>query len=830
MQTRPFSVLRLVLAFLGLAASVLSLGAFVPGAGAAGSHPYALDAEALFSPDGTDLTLRVSGPVSPTVLEKVQVKAWPRGSDEAVTRNFFDLRSADGVVSLRLVGVISGDLLQVRVHVKDGPQHNLETTTTVFRRPDLTVRGIDVPADIVRTRPFDVTVEVAETGGDVGATARLALFDGATKVGETEISIPAGGRTSAAFRIALSRPGDHALLAVVSESAPREWDVDPNSRTRDLYVNHYGENGVVATDHALATQAGVDVLRSGGNAFDAAAAVQFALAVVQPHLNGIGGGSNAIVRDGLTGEVFAIDARETAPAATTPTTYVSLAGKVRPNGFAVGVPGTVRAVDYMLRRWGTKPLAELLAPAIKLADEGFPVARFLADQIQLQLAARFDGKPVFQPETTAIFAPVPPGGTQPTPLGLGATLSQPDLAKTLRLLERDGLGSFYDGEIAQAIVEAQRRAPLAGGEGKMTRDDLRDYAVDARRPLEVSYNGYDVNAPHPGGTSGGVSLLESLGLMREFLARHPNYLSREKTANSLHLFIEAMRLAFADRDFWMGDDRYTNVPTVGLLNRDYLLERSKLIKPDFAICGGAAPLPPGNPLPYAAATVEAEADVDEPPATPGPGHTTHFSIVDRWGNAVVMTSTIRSSFGTGITVPGYGFLLNDSLGLFNQIPRASAANPGANDAAGGKRPLGNMTPTLILKDDELFAGTGTLGSDFIPSVVLNVVLNLIEHGMPVQQAVAAPRIWIRVSTGAAQLNAGLDHLIAPVRAMGHLLPCSQNLNLRALAPYIPIGTPDSPGPTVGSTGSFAVDLETFTLAGGEDSARVFEAKTTVVPR
>src|SRR5215211_2352228 len=317
--------------------------------------------------------------------------------------------------------------------------------------------------------------------------------------------------------------------------------------------------------------------------------------------------------------------------------------------------------------------------------------------------------------------------------------------------------------------------------------------------------------------------------MREFLARNPNYLSSVKTANSLHLFIEAMRLAFADRDFWLGDDRYTNVPTAGLLNSNYLLERSKLIKPDFAICSTA--LPPGNPLPSAAASVaDAEADLDASPPTPGPGHTTHFSIIDRWGNAVVMTSTIRSSFGTGITVPGYGFLLNDSLGLFNQTPRASAANPGANDAAGGKRPLGNMTPTLIIKGDEPFAGTGTLGSDFIPSVVLNVVLNLIEYGMPVQQAVAAPRIWIRVSTGAAQLNFGLEHLIAPVRAMGHLLPCSQNLNLTPLLPYGPSATGAPPGPNVGSTGSFGVDLETFTLAGGEDSARVSEAKTIVVAR
>ena len=826
MTTPRQSLRKIVVASLALGASVVALSGFASAAGAAGSNPYSLEAQALLSPERTDLVLRVHGPVPPTVLEKVQVKAWPEGSEEAVTRNFFDVEVKGAVATLRLFGRARGERLEIRAHVKDEQQHNLDGATTVLRRPDLTLSRIEVPADVVRTRTFDVTVVVDEVHDDVGANAHVELFDGATGIAESDIAVAAGGTTRSSFRIVLTAPGDHALHALVSGSTPREWDVEPNSQTSELYVNHYGENGVVATDHALATQAGVDILKAGGNAFDAAAAVQFVLGVVQPHLNGIGGGSNAIVRDGKTGEVWAIDARETAPAATTPTTYVNLTGKVRPNGFAVGVPGTVRAVDYMLRRWGTKTLPEILAPAIKHADEGFSIRQFLADQIPIQLAARFDNKPVFQPETTAIFAPVPPGGTQPRPLALGETLRQPDLAKTLRLLDRDGLASFYEGDIAQAIVDAQRRAPLAGGEGKMTLDDLRTYAVDVRRPLSLDYKGYEVQAPQSGGTSGGVVLLESLGLMREFLARNPNYLSSAKTANALHLFIEAMRLAFADRDFWVGDDRYTSVPPAGLLNANYLLDRSKLIKPDFAIC--STPLPPGDPVAYETAPV-AEADA-ETPATPGPGHTTHFSIIDRWGNAVAMTSTIRTSFGTGITVSGYGFLLNDSLGLFNQTPRASAVNPGANDAAGGKRPLGNMTPTLILKEGELFAGTGTLGSDFIQSVVLNVVLNLIEYGMPIQQAVAAPRIWTRVSTGAAQLNIGLEHLIAPVRAMGHLLPCSQNLNVTPLLPYGPSTPGSPPGPNVGSTGSFAVGLETFTLAGGEDSARVFEAKTTIVAR
>jgi gamma-glutamyltranspeptidase/glutathione hydrolase len=821
MATARQPIGRLVLASLALAASIAALGSFASGAGAAGSDPYSLRAQALLSSTQTDLTLRVDGPELPAVLEKVQVKAWPAGSDEAETRNFFGVVLEGGVATLHLTGRQRGELLQIRAHVKDGPQHNLETETTVKRRPDLTVTRIDVPADIVRTHPFDVTVTVAEVGGDVGATALLELFDGLTRIAASDVTVPADGTAETSFRIALARPGDHTLEALVSSSTPAEWDEASNARKRDLYVNHYTQNGVVATDHALATEAGVKMLRAGGNAFDAAAAVQFVLNVVQPHLNGIGGGSNILVREGKTGEVFAIDARETAPAATTPTTYVNFVDRVRPNGFAVGVPGTVRAVDYMLQRWGTKTLAQVLTRAIELAEEGFPVGRYLADQIPLP-----GNVSIYQPETKAIFMP------NGQALKEAETLRQPDLARTFRLLERDGAAAFYEGEVATAIVEAQRRAAAPGGEGNMTLADLRDYAIDVRQPLKLAYKGYEVYAPRPGGSSGGVVLLESLGLMREFLAAHEDYAWGYQTRNSLHVFIEAMRLAFADRDFWLGDDRYTNVPTAGLLSTEYLRARSALIGPETVMCNPSSTVfvPPGNPLPYDQ-VLEAEAELEVP--SPVPGHTTHFSIIDRWGNAVVITSTIRDSFGTGITVPGYGVLLNDSLGLFNQMPKASATNPGANDAAGGKRPLGNMTPTLIVKGGEPFAGTGTLGSAFIPSVVLNVVLNLIEYGLPLQQAVDAPRIWIRSASGAAQLNFGLHDLIMPLRDMGHIgrpAGCADNMNRMALPPYTPPGTTMPPGPNVGSTGSFGVDLETFDLSGGEDKTRVSDASTVVVER
>lgn len=795
----------LVLAF---AIAVSAIVVFVSGAAAAGADPYSMRMDALLSASATDVTLRVTGPATPTSLEKVQVKAWREGAAEAETRNFFDVDSPAGVATLHIPGLARGERLQVRAHVKDGPQHNLEAETSVRRRPDLELSEIAVPRDVVRTRPFDVTATVAEVGGDVGARARVELYDGLgmTPLAAAEVIVAAGGTTAASLRVVLAQPREHTLRAVVTGASPAEWDVAPNVLERQLYVNHYGENGVVATDHSLATKIGVEVLKEGGNAFDAAAAVQFALNVTQPHLAGIGGGSNILVREANTGELFTIDARETAPAATTPTTYLGLSvGDVRPNGFAVGVPGTLRAVQYLLDRWGTKTLADVLKPSIELADEGFPIGRHLAGDIASQ-------RSIMQPETREILL-----HADGTPRGLGETLTQPDLAKTFRLLARDGAAAFYDGEIAQAIASAQRRATTPGREGKMTLADLHSYAIDVERPLSLAYAGYDVYAPGPA-TNGGLVLLESLGLMREFLAdpRNDGYQWGFATRNSLHVFIEAMRLAFADRDFWIGDDRYTNVPAAGLLDPDYLRARSSLIGRETVMCN---PVAPGNPLPYGSPhAAEAAA---EPESN---GHTTHFSIIDRWGNVVVMTSTVRSSFGTAITVPGYGFVLNDSLGLFNATPKANpvTGDPGANDAAGGKRPMGSMTPTLILKDGEPFAGTGSLGANFIPSVVLNVVLNLLEYDLPLQGAIDAPRLWMQLSTGAAALNFGLDSLIGPLRAMGHVAAggCAGSVQL---APLPPLNN-------LGSTGSFGVDLQSYTLTGGADNTRFPDATALVVER
>jgi gamma-glutamyltranspeptidase / glutathione hydrolase len=796
---------RIVLAFLVLAAALAALGSGVPGAGATEGDPYSLQIEALYSPDATDLTLRVDGPTQVSVLEHVQVKAWlPDGGVE--TRNFFDVPAEVGVATIPLLGRARGDRLEVRAHIDVRPQDNLDAETMVLRRPDLTVTQIDVPEDVVRTRPFGVSVTVAEVGEEVGARARVDLYDGESSLGSRDVVVAPGATVPVSFAIVLAQPGEHNLRAEVNGSVPAEWDVAPNSRERQLYVNRYAADGVVATDHPLATEVGVEVLRSGGNAFDAAAAVQFVLNVTQPELAGIGGGSNVILRDGETGRVFAIDARETAPAATTPTTYRAAGSRaqVGPNGYAVGVPGTLRAIEYMLDRWGTRSLSDSLQPAIGYAENGFPVGFFLA------LASNDPRSRAF-PETNAIFH-----RADGSPLQEGDLLVQPDLARTLRLLAGEGTSAFYEGEIADAIVTAQRRATTAGREGRMMLADLAGYAIEVEEPLSLHYRDYDVLGPGPS-TNGGVVLLESLGLMREFLADPDNagYPWGFGTRNSLHVFIEAMRLAFADRDMWIGDERFTNVPDSLLLGHDYLADRSELIQRETVMC---SPVAPGDPFAYG------NLSGSESTAEDG-GHTTHFSIIDRWGNVVVMTSTLADAFGSGILVPGYGFLLNDSLILFNLTPRRnpSTGNPGANDAAGGKRPMGSMAPTLIMKDDEPFMGTGTYSGDFIPSVVLNVVLNVLEYDKPLQAAVDAPRIWGATSNGDVAVNPGFADLIAPLRAMGHRGPmaggCAGGVN------QMPAG-----GTAIGSTGSFGVNLSDFTLAGGEDSGRFPDARTVVVER
>ena len=504
-------------------------------------------------------------------------------------------------------------------------------------------------------------------------------------------------------------------------------------------------DGVVAVSQPAAAAAGARILAQGGNAIDAAAAVQFALNVVEPQSSGIGGGGFMLVHLAKTGETFFIDSRERAPAAASADMFAPDGLPIEfqqasTSGLAVGVPGTLRGIDTALHRWGTMKLAATLAPAIELAERGFRVNRFLAADI-----ANDDGRTQLQPETAATFRP---GGV---PLAEGDWLVQPDLAKTLKLIASKGPDAFYRGPIARAIVKAQQRARSELGEaglGRMTLADLAQYRVTIRKPLIGHYRGWTLTAMPPP-SSGGLTLLEILKLLERFPLGDAAQGYGFGSPKTLHVMIEAMRLAFADRAVWIGDDDAAPVPQRALLNPAYLAARSALIKTDRRMDTPQA----GDLSPWdASATTRSKPSRTREESL----HTTHFSIVDRWGNMVSYTTTIEYTWGSGITVPGYGFLLNNELTDFNFLPGADAAegNPGANDVAPYKRPRSSMAPLLLLKNGQPVAAYGSPGGASIINSVLNVTLNLIDHGMTLQQAIDAPRLSVTNATGKVSCEGG----------------------------------------------------------------------------
>ena len=563
-------------------------------------------------------------------------------------------------------------------------------------------------------------------------------------------------------------------------------------------------DGVVAVSHPAAAAAGARMLAAGGNAIDAAAAVQFALNVVEPQSSGIGGGGFMLIHLAKTSETFIVDSRERAPAAASADMFApdglpmpfALAST---SGVAVGVPGTLRGVDTALRRWGTFKLKDTLAPAIELAERGFRVNRFLAADI-----ADDDGRTRLQPETAAIFRP---GGV---PLAEGDWLVQPGLAKTLKRIAAKGPNAFYRGPLARAIVKAQQRARSelgAAGKGRMTLADLAKYQVAIRPPLVGHYRGWTL-AGMPPPSSGGLTVLQMLGLLERFPLGDSAQGYGFGSPRTLHAMIEAMRLGFADRAAWIGDDDAVPVPQQGLLHADYLATRAALISPDRRMDTPQA----GDPLPWdksAAMRPRPSRTLKDSP------HTTHFSIVDRWGNVVSYTSTIEFTWGSGITVPGYGFLLNNELTDFNLVPAADAAsgNPGANDVAPSKRPRSSMAPTLLLKDGKPVAAFGSPGGATIINSVLNVTLNLIDHGMTLQQAIAAPRLSVTHAAGGVSCEGGASFM------QPHFSVATQDA-LRDLG-HVGLGEAGTDGcqETIGSVQAVVIDLATGAHHGAADPRR-----------
>ena len=493
-----------------------------------------------------------------------------------------------------------------------------------------------------------------------------------------------------------------------AQTAPSAAAPIPSNMARMLPV--LAPHGMVASQEKRATHIGVEILKAGGNAVDAAVAVGFALAVTHPQAGNIGGGGFMLVHLASRSETIAIDYRETAPAAMTRDVFLDAKGeadpkKSRDSALGIGVPGTVAGLALAHAKYGSGKftLAQLIAPAIKLAREGFAVDDELADTLP-RAAPRLAAWPA----AAKIF--LKEGGA---PLGRGDTLTQGDLAASLETIARDGPRAFYEGPLAEKIVAGVRAAG-----GIMTADDLKNYQAIERAPVRGSYRGYDI-ASMPPPSSGGVHLIQILNILEGSPLRELG----AGAAATLHLMIEAMKPAYADRSEYLGDPAFVQVPVAGLTSKKYAATLRQAIDPEHA--RPSETIRPGNP-PH-------EGD-----------QTTHFSVVDAAGNAVANTYTLNFYYGLGLVADGTGILLNNELDDFAAKPGAANAfgllGGDANAPGPGKRPLSSMSPTIVFHDGKVALVTGTPGGSRIITTVLQVILNVIDHRMNIAEAVAAPRI------------------------------------------------------------------------------------------
>ncbi|MEV7521944.1 gamma-glutamyltransferase [Streptomyces sp. NPDC091371] len=507
-----------------------------------------------------------------------------------------------------------------------------------------------------------------------------------------------------------------------------------------------GYGGAVASVDADASAAGIAVLRSGGNAVDAAVATAAALGVTEPYSAGIGGGGYFVYYDARSRRVHTIDGRETAPATATSALFQENGLPIpfaegQTSGLGVGVPGTPATWKSALAAWGTRPLGQLLRPAEKLARDGFTVdATFRAQTAANE--ARFRDFP----DTSKLFLP---GGALPV---VGSTFKNPDLAATYAELARKGTGALYRGPIAEDIVRAVRTPPVDPAAtrkvrpGDLTSGDLRAYETKSQAPTRVGYRGLDVYSMAPS-SSGGTTVGEALNILEG------SDLSALSESQYLHRFIEASRISFADRGRWVGDPAAQDVPTKQLLSQAYADSRACLIKPDSTLTSPLAPGDPRNPAPCATTGQAA-------PTTYEGENTTHLTVADRWGNVVSYTLTIESTGGSAITVPGRGFLLNNELTDFSFAPAAPGV-PDPNLPGPGKRPRSSMSPTIVLDDGRPVLAVGSPGGATIITTVLQTLTGHLDRGLPLVAAIAAPRASQRNQT-TTELEPGLWN--SPLRA------------------------------------------------------------------
>ena len=479
-----------------------------------------------------------------------------------------------------------------------------------------------------------------------------------------------------------------------------------------------GKGGAVASVNLLATAEGTRVLRDGGNAVDAAVAAAAVLGVAEPFSSGIGGGGFMVIFDARHHRVSAIDSREMSPEAYRADVFIDPAtGKPVPfpelvtSGLGVGVPGTLEAWKVAAEKFGTRPLASLLKPAIQIADQGFVVNPTFNLQINQNLSRFQDFS-----STRALY--LPSGAAPP----VGSLFRNPDLANTYRLIARQGTDVFYEGPIAQNIVDTVQHPPTMPGitrnvrPGLMNRDDLEDYNIVLREPVATTYRGLSIYGMGPP-SSGGSTIGESLNILEGF---DMHDLSRTQ---ALHRYLEASRLAFADRNAYLGDPDVIDIPLAGLLSKQFAAQRRALIGPTAA----TSPVPPGNPYPFQHAVSANNGESREGVST------THLTVADRWGNIVSYTFTIEQIGGSGIVVPGRGFLLNNELTDFDPTPGL------ANSPGPGKRPRSSMSPTIVFSGGRPVLALGSPGGSTIITTVLQLLINQVDFGMSLPDAIAAPR-------------------------------------------------------------------------------------------
>ncbi|HOF03083.1 MAG TPA: gamma-glutamyltransferase [Atribacterota bacterium] len=465
-------------------------------------------------------------------------------------------------------------------------------------------------------------------------------------------------------------------------------------------------HGMVAAAHPLAVQAGVDTLKKGGNAIDAAVATAFALNAVEPNANGIGGGGFMLIRFAETGEIIILDYRERAPAASTKDMYASEQSKAEKwtseGGLASGVPGTLLGLKTALDEYGTMTLQEVMTPALNYMENGFEIT----DTFSGMINDNYDKLVEWNDPFTIAYL------KDGLPLETGDVLVQKDLAKTYREIMEKGIEHFYGGELGQKIVDAVQAAG-----GILTLQDLKDYEIHRHKPVVGNYRGYDIYSMPPP-SSGGTHLIQILNIMENFDIANMNYLG----PTHISVLNEAMKMAFADRAKFMGDPAFAkDIPLKGLTSKGY----AKYLADSIDVTKPKLELPAGDP------------GIFEHQST------THLSVVDAEGNAVALSQTINFFFGSGVIVPGVGIIMNNEMDDFSTNPES----PNAPEP--GKTPLSSMSPTIVEKDGEVFMVLGSPGATRIFTAMAQIISNVIDFGMGMDEAIEAPRIHASSSGGKA---------------------------------------------------------------------------------